>query len=97
MPAPVRDTRNGSILAIRVIPRARRSEVAGLRGDALLVRLSAPPVDGAANAALLEFLADALNIPRKQVKLVSGERSRDKTVRIDGLTALEVEARLGPG
>lgn len=94
MPGPVRETRDGSILAIRVIPRARRSEVAGLRGDALLVRLAAPPVDGAANAALLEFVADFLGVPRKHVTLRSGERSRVKTLHVAGLTASQVEGRL---
>lgn len=94
MPGPVRETRDGSILAIRVIPRARRSEIAGLRGDALLVRLAAPPIDGAANAALLEFVADHLRVARRHVTLLTGERSRMKTLRVDGLTASQVEARL---
>jgi uncharacterized protein len=68
--------------------------VAGLRGDAVLVRLVAPPVDDAANAALVELLADGLGVPRKQVALLSGARSRVKTLRISRLSAQEVETRL---
>jgi uncharacterized protein len=93
--AHVRDAPGGTLLTLRVIPRARRTAVGGLRGDALLVRLAAPPVDGAANAALLEFLHITLQVPRRQLTLVSGERGRDKTVRVDGLTPSEVESRLG--
>ena len=70
------------IVAVRVIPRARKSEIAGTRGDALLVRLSAPPLDGAANEALLELLARAFRRPRRQVSIVSGIKSRDKQVAI---------------
>jgi uncharacterized protein (TIGR00251 family) len=89
----LRETAGGSLLSIRVIPRARRSELAGRRGDALLVRLSAPPVEGAANTALVELLAASLGIPRSRITLVSGERSRDKVVRLDGLAA-DVALRL---
>jgi len=88
-------TAGGTLLTLRVIPRARQTAVAGRRGDALLVRLAAPPVDGAANAALLEFLHITLQVPRRQLTLVSGERGRDKTVRVDGLSPSEVESRLG--
>jgi uncharacterized protein (TIGR00251 family) len=91
----VRDAPGGTLLRLRVIPRARQTAVAGLRGDALLVRLAAPPVDGAANAALLEFLHITLQVPRRQLTLVSGERGRDKTVRVEGLRPSEVESRLG--
>lgn len=90
----VRDTPGGSLLTIRVIPRARRTAWDGIRGEALLVRLAAPPVDGAANAALIAFLANALGVARRQVTLVAGERGRDKTLRIEGLSAVEVGARL---
>lgn len=82
------------ILSIRVIPRARKSSIDGRRGDALLVRLAAPPVDGAANSALVAFLAETIGIPRRNVALVGGEKSRDKRVRIDGLTDADVQARL---
>jgi len=70
-----------------VIPRARKTECAGFRDDVLVVRLAAPPVDGAANDALIAFLARKLGLPRHRVTLVGGERSRDKRVQIDGLDA----------
>ena len=74
-----------AILDIRVIPRSPRTRVDGRRGNAILVRLAAPPVEGAANDALIAFLSDALDVPRRDVTLVSGERSRDKRVRIAGI------------
>jgi len=83
-----------AILDIRVIPRSPRTRVDGRRGNAILVRLAAPPVEGAANDALIAFLSDALDVPRRDVTLVSGERSRDKRVRIDGVDAATAIARL---
>jgi uncharacterized protein (TIGR00251 family) len=77
-----------------VIPRAPRSRVDGERGGAILIRLAAPPVDGAANAALVAFLADALDLPQRSVTIVSGAQSRDKRVRIEGLDESAVRARL---
>jgi uncharacterized protein (TIGR00251 family) len=82
------------ILSVRVIPRASKSVIAGRRGDAVLVRLAAPPVEGAANDALLDLLARAFSIPRRQISIVSGEKSRDKRVSIEGLTEEDVSARL---
>ena len=75
-----------AIIDVRVIPRTGKSGIAGTRGDALLVRLNAPPVDGAANAELIEVLADAFGVPKRSVEIVSGERSRQKRVRITGAT-----------
>jgi uncharacterized protein (TIGR00251 family) len=83
-----------SIIEVRVIPRAGRSGVAGRRGDALLVRLNASPVDGAANAELIEVLAEALGVPKRAVSIVSGERSRQKRIRIDGVTDELVASKL---
>jgi uncharacterized protein len=88
MPPPV-------LLHLRVIPRARRTEVSGRRGDAILVRLAAPPVDGAANDALIAFLAERLEIPRRQIALARGATTRDKTIAIDGLSPAEIARRLG--
>ncbi|HEV8346401.1 MAG TPA: DUF167 domain-containing protein [Vicinamibacterales bacterium] len=79
---------------VRVIPRARRTESSGERDGAFVIRLAAPPVDGAANDALVEFLSDALNVPRRAVRIVSGERGRRKRVEIEGLTRADVKARL---
>jgi uncharacterized protein len=77
---------SSTIIDVRVIPRAAKSGIAGTRGDALLVRLHAAPVDGAANAELIEVLADALGVPKRRVSIVSGERSRQKRVRVEGVT-----------
>ena len=82
------------ILAIRVIPRSPKSVISGMRGDALLVRLKAPPVDGAANEALIECLASAFGCPRREITIVAGEKSRDKRVALHGLSEAEVRARL---
>ena len=79
---------------VRVIPRARRTESSGERDGAFVIRLAAPPVDGAANDALVEFLADTLNVPRRAVRIVSGERGRRKRVEIEGVTAADVATRL---
>ena len=84
----------GTLLDVRVLPRAPRSSVAGVRDGALLVRLAAAPVDGEANAALLVLLADALDVPRRAITLVAGERARRKRLRIDGLSPEAVRARL---
>lgn len=83
------------LVHIRVIPRARRTEISGRRGDAILVRLAAPPVDGAANDALIAFLSERLGIPRRQIALARGATGRDKTMAIDGLAPAEIARRLG--
>jgi uncharacterized protein (TIGR00251 family) len=71
------------VLTLHVQPGAKRTEVAGTHGDALRIRLAAPPVDGKANAELLRFLAVAFRVPRRAVTLLRGETSRQKTVRIE--------------
>lgn len=91
----IRTTDAGIAVDIRVIPRARRSELGGVRDDRLVVRLAAPPVDGAANQALIEFLADLLERPRRSVRLVSGEMSRSKRVEVQGVTLEHARERLG--
>ena len=81
-------------LDIRVIPRSARTCVDGRRGDAILVRLNAPPVDGAANDALIAFLSEALDVPRRSIAIVSGQTSRTKRVRVEGIDAATAVARL---
>lgn len=76
------------LLEVRVQPRASRTEFAGLMGDRLRVRLNAPPVDGRANAALLEFVADACGLSKSRVTLEKGQTGRDKRVRLHGLETL---------
>jgi uncharacterized protein (TIGR00251 family) len=72
-------------LEVRVVPRSSRNEIAGERDGRLLVRVTAPPVDGKANAAVCEAIAQAARVPRRHVAVVRGERSRDKRVRIENV------------
>ena len=83
-------------MAVKVQPRASTDEIVGLLGAELRVRVTAPPVDSAANEALLRFLAERLGCPRYRVELVRGQNSRHKIVRLRGFTAGEVAARLTP-
>lgn len=80
--------------AVRVIPRAGRSGIAGLRGGALLVRLAAAPVEGAANDALIALLARTFDRARREVRILSGHAARDKRVEIAGATRESVGRRL---
>ena len=91
MPITIRSRGDAVRFAVRVQPRASRSEVGGAHGEALKVRLMTPPVDGAANAALIDLLADALEVPRRAVRIISGATSRTKVVEIDGIRAAKVE------
>ena len=91
------EERSGAVrFAVRVQPRASRTELAGVQQGALKVRLQAPPVEGAANEALVEFLADVLDVPRRMIRIVSGDASRSKVVEVLGLQATAV-ARLAEG
>ena len=83
------------MLRVRVQPRASRDAITGWRDDVLAVRVTAPPVEGAANVAVTKLLADALDVPLSTVNVLRGERGRDKLVRIKGLTSAEARARLG--
>ncbi len=82
------------VLAIKVVAGSSRDEVAGWHGDALKVKIRAPALDGRANEALCAYLADALGLPRRAVTLARGEKSRQKLVRLAGLTADEVRAKI---
>lgn len=73
-------------IVVHVVPRAKVTEVAGRHGDAIRVRLAAPPVDGAANAELVRFLAERLDVPRSAVSIVRGVAARRKTVSVEGVT-----------
>ena len=90
----ITSTPEGVVIDIRVIPRASRSGLAGIRGDALLLRLHAPPVEGAANEEVVEILSKALGVPRRAVTIVAGGRSRLKRVRVEGVSAEFVTSRL---
>ena len=82
-------------ITVRLTPRASREEIAGEREGVLQVRVTAPPVDGAANEALVRLLAKRLRVAKGAVAIVSGETSRSKVVEVDGLTEGEVRERLG--
>ncbi len=82
-------------LAVKAIPNAPRTQVVGWIGDAVKIKVHAPPVEGRANEALCEFLADQLSLPRRAVQVLRGDTSRQKLVRIDGLTLDEVRHGLG--
>jgi len=90
----IRATAAGVEIEVRVIPRAGKSVVAGERDGRLLVRLSAPPLEGAANTALIELFAKLLDRPRRAVRIVSGEKSRSKRLAVDGITPDEVQRLL---
>lgn len=84
-------------LKLRIVPNAKRDEIVGAYGDAVKVKVAAPAVEGKANAALLEFIADRLGVPPRAVSLVSGEKSRDKLIAIAGLTPEDARAKLLAG
>jgi uncharacterized protein (TIGR00251 family) len=81
-------------ITVYVQPRASKTEVAGMHGDALKIRLTAPPVDNAANAALIDFIAAKLGIPKSSIRIAAGATGRRKVVEIAGLTLAEVTAAL---
>ena len=83
-----------AILGVHVVPNAKSDGVAGEYGGAIKIKLRAPAVEGKANAALIRFLAAQLKLPRHSILLERGHRSRDKVIRIDGLTAEDVRMRM---
>jgi uncharacterized protein len=91
------DTPAGAVLALRIIPRAAKNAIQGEHGGALKIRLCAPPVDGAANAALIEFLADTLSLPRARIQLLSGQTSRTKRVLLSGCSAAAIRTAIEAG
>lgn len=92
----LRASGDGVLLTLHIQPGAKKTEVVGLHGDALKLRLAAPPVDGKANEALIDFLARALGIGKTHITLVSGQTSRSKRVAVRGMTVANVEATLYP-
>lgn len=91
----LRETTEGVYLAVKLQPRASRTEIHGLHGSELKISVTAPPVDSAANAALVEFLAERLDLSRGSVQLARGQTSRHKTVFIAGVRSSDVALRLG--
>jgi uncharacterized protein (TIGR00251 family) len=91
---PIRDSHSGVSFAVKVHPRARKNAITGEVGEALKLALTAPPVDGRANQAVVEFFADLFEIPRSSVTIASGATSRNKVVRIAGITSQAAKQRL---
>jgi uncharacterized protein (TIGR00251 family) len=85
----------GASFAVKVHPRAKKNAITGEIGDALKLSLTAPPVEGKANQACIEFFANLLKVPHSSVTIASGEGSRRKVIRVAGLSAEEVRKRLG--
>ena len=92
--ASIRAVEGGIRVSVRVQPRAKRTEVSGAYGDAIRIRVAAPPVEGAANKALAKFLAQQLGVPRSSVRIVRGESSRSKVLEVRGVTAEAATAKL---
>ena len=89
-----RESPDSVSFAVRVHPRAKKNAITGELGDAVKVSLTSPPVEGRANEACVEFFAKLLNVPRSSITIASGQSSRNKVVRVAGLTAAYVRDRL---
>jgi len=84
----------GCVVNVRIIPRASKNQIQGVLGDALKIRLQAPPVDGKANDALVRFLSDTLEFPVRNILVLSGKTGRNKRILLSGLDAAEANSRL---
>jgi len=91
----IRDTAQGAQFALRVQPRSSRTAIAGLLGDAIKLAITAPPVDGKANQAVVEYLAKLFSVPKSSITILSGETGRNKLIAIRGLSAEQVRKALG--
>lgn len=91
---PLNETAKGVTFAVKVQPRARRSAITGIVGDAIKLAVTAPPVEGEANQAVIEFFAKWFQIARSQVTITSGETSRNKSIRVTGITAQQLREKL---
>jgi uncharacterized protein (TIGR00251 family) len=91
---PFRETRGGVTFAIKVHPRAEKNAITGELGDALKVSLIAPPVEGKANEGCIDFFAKLLEVPRSSITIAAGQTSRNKVIRVVGLSVTEIEKRL---
>ena len=92
----IHETASGVTFSVRVQPRAKRNAVVGELGEALKIALTAPPIDGRANQACIEFLAELLDLPRSSLAIISGHSSRNKVVRVTGLSSDTLRQRLQP-
>jgi uncharacterized protein (TIGR00251 family) len=94
IPVAIQESAKGISFAVKVHPRARKNAITGVVGDALKLALTAPPVEGKANQAVIEFFAALFQIPRSSVTIASGETSRNKVIRIAGVSKPAAEQRL---
>ncbi len=94
--AIVRDSEDGAILTVHVQPKAARTECVGIHGEAIKIRVAAPPVDGAANDELIRFIAERCVVPRSQVRIHAGAGTRHKRIQVTGIGAAVLWARLMP-
>lgn len=90
----IHDTPAGATFTVKIHPRARKNAITGEVGDTLKLSLTAPPVEGRANDACIEFLANLLKVPRSSVTIASGQNNRSKVIRVSGLSADELQKRL---
>jgi uncharacterized protein len=90
----IRETGESLEITLHVQPRARRTEIAGEFNGALKLKVMAPPVDDAANKAVIQFFASFLSVPKSRIEIISGEKSREKKIRIGGVKLSDFEARL---
>lgn len=95
LPPYLKDQPDGALLSVKAQPRASSNEIGEAMGAELKIKITAPPVDSAANEALVRFLAETLECPKNRVELVRGGTSRHKTIQIHGMTGADVAARLG--
>ena len=86
---------NGAVtFQVRVVPRSSKNQIVAAAGEAIKVRLTAPPVDGKANEALIKFLAEILEVSRGQIEIISGEKSKQKTMRVRGITIAQIKEKI---
>jgi uncharacterized protein (TIGR00251 family) len=90
----IRDTPDGATFQVKVQPRAKKSSIVGEVGEALKLALTAPPIEGRANQACVAFLAELLNVSRSSLTIAAGQSSRNKVIRVAGMTAKQVQERL---
>jgi uncharacterized protein (TIGR00251 family) len=95
MTIPLDESGSGVTFAVKVHPRAKKNAITGEFGDALKVSLITPPVDGRANEACIEFFAKLLKVPRSSVTIASGQTSRNKVIRVAGISPAELRNRIG--
>jgi uncharacterized protein len=91
----IQNSPTGATFAVKVHPRAKKNAITGEVGDALKLAVTAPPADGKANEACIDFFAELLKVPRSSVTIAAGHASRNKVIRVAGLTAQQVRDRLG--